>query len=142
MTEGRCDKATAQGRACMSFFAAFTADTAQGSAFTAAFRSDGALPPRCVLHMFLADMGVKGLHQNLWMGAPLEKLYREDLDRFTAWFKVVNADGPTVSQARSYKRLRKRVAMLREDRATPDMQAMLQFGWPRGPPREGTRARM
>ena len=58
------------------------------------------------------------------MGTSPDVLYREDLDRFTVWFKAVNARGPPVHQARAYKRLRKRVAMLREDRATPDALAV------------------
>ena len=58
------------------------------------------------------------------MEAPPENLCREDLDRFAAWFGVVNAHGPPVRQASLYKRLRKRVSMLREDRATPDTQAV------------------
>ena len=53
------------------------------------WREDGAIPPRCVLTIFLCTLGCKDETAQLWCGGQqAEELYCQDLAEFKDWFAV------------------------------------------------------
>ena len=100
----------------------------RASSKNVAFRADGAIPPRCVVHLFLRHLGVKNLHSGLWTGATPEALYAEELKLFTRWFARCNACSARRNQARAYKRMHKRIRLMKEDSLSPDTEPIPAIG--------------
>ena len=74
------------------------------------------------MHLFVRRLGVKRLHSVFWCKPALDSLYKEELKLFDHWFSVCNASSAPTNQARAYKRLHKRVRLMREDNTTPSTE--------------------
>lgn len=103
----------------------------------AGFRHGGAIPPRCVLHLFLAYHGASDFHQSL-CSRPEDKLplFQEELAMFGRLFVTALAMERPRGGARAYKSLHKSVKLRREDSTTPATAAKPAIGdvlaWQRG----------
>lgn len=122
-----CGSAPALGEAFLATYRVALCSP-RSSGRNVAFRTDGAIPPRCVVHLFLRCLGVKSLHSSLWTGANPEALYAEELKLFTRWFSKCNACSARRNQARAYKRMHKRIRLMKEGSLSPDTQPIPAIG--------------
>ena len=88
------------------------------------FRSDGAVPPRCLVHLLLRRLGVKHLHALFWSDKDVRNLFEGELKLFAHWFQQCNACRAPKNRPQAYERLKKRIPMMKEDGLCSDTKSI------------------
>lgn len=83
------------------------------------WREDGACPPRCVVHQFLACWKLKDELKAIWADVDLSVTWSRELQLLTEWFAVGMASTVDAKARFHYRAFHRRVKLQREDMYRP-----------------------
>ena len=98
--------------------AALSLDKGMSRRAAKTWRSDGAIPPRCVVWRFMRACKQEPLAEQLWQNeGTIVDTYRQELDLFCHWFAVAMASHGPRGSRRKYRAFHRRAKLKRDDKA-------------------------
>jgi hypothetical protein len=83
----RVQRCVADGKAaCQVYRQQLAGELDSGAGSKHRFRNDGAVPPRCVMHLFLCRLGARSEAESLWRDGEAREMYVNEMKEFSTWF--------------------------------------------------------